>query len=72
MIKNEKYSLIHRKLTDREESTDSIPCIEDADDLQIEELQNIAVGNNKYEFVFSRSEVCNQLSTIDNEETKDG
>lgn len=63
----------YSKLTDKEESLDSTPCIEDVDDsLPVEELKKIAAGNNLYEEIFGKNNGTNQVSAIDGEDNKDG
>ncbi|XP_061394616.1 cell division cycle and apoptosis regulator protein 1-like [Musca vetustissima] len=59
-------SLVHyRKLTDKKESADALAKIEDADDLDLEELKDIAAGNNKYEFVFGETQHSNYAIPIE-------
>ncbi|XP_054729601.1 cell division cycle and apoptosis regulator protein 1-like isoform X1 [Anastrepha obliqua] len=43
-----RQAFYYRKLTDKEESVEAPPKIEDADDIPSEELNKIALGNNVY------------------------
>ncbi|XP_073831168.1 cell division cycle and apoptosis regulator protein 1-like [Musca autumnalis] len=59
-------SMVHyRKLTHKKEAADALAKIEDADDLALEELKDLASGNNKYEFVFGETHVNNVATPID-------
>uniref|UniRef100_A0A1B0GAE5 SAP domain-containing protein n=1 Tax=Glossina morsitans morsitans TaxID=37546 RepID=A0A1B0GAE5_GLOMM len=51
-----RQAIYYRKLTDKEESLDTVPTIEDNDDLPEEELQRIAAGNWFYEHIFAQSD----------------
>ncbi|KAM7348866.1 cell division cycle and apoptosis regulator protein 1-like isoform 2-T2 [Cochliomyia hominivorax] len=66
-----RQQIYYRKLTDKEESLESPPAIEDVDDLPTEEFKLIAAGNNQYESVFGRNN--NQsVSAISSDDNKDG
>ncbi|XP_065366379.1 cell division cycle and apoptosis regulator protein 1-like isoform X2 [Calliphora vicina] len=67
-----RQAIYYRKLTDKEESLESTPAIEDVDDLPIEELQRIAAGNNQYENIFGSNNNHNQVSAIEGDDSKDG
>ncbi|XP_075156283.1 cell division cycle and apoptosis regulator protein 1-like [Haematobia irritans] len=63
-----KQSIHYRKLTDKEQTDESIPSIEDKDDIPVEELKDIAVGNNKYEFVFGENHFSYGVTPLDEDE----
>lgn len=66
------YVILFSKLTDREELQEAPPSIEDADDLPLEEMRDIASGNNKYEFVFGESHTTHCVVPLDGGENNDG
>ncbi|XP_037805518.1 cell division cycle and apoptosis regulator protein 1-like isoform X2 [Lucilia sericata] len=67
-----RQAIYYRKLTDKEETQEAPPAIEDVDDLPMEELQLIAAGNNQYENIFGRKDNCKQTTAIDGDDNKDG
>ncbi|XP_046802057.1 cell division cycle and apoptosis regulator protein 1-like [Lucilia cuprina] len=68
-----RQAIYYRKLTDKEETQEAPPAIEDVDDLPMEELQLIAAGNNQYENIFGRKDHCKQTTAIDgDDDNKDG
>lgn len=65
------FNFIYSKLTDKEETLESTPAIEDDDGLSVEELERLAAGNNQYESVFGRHQ-NQQISVIEGDDNKDG
>ncbi|XP_037936837.1 cell division cycle and apoptosis regulator protein 1-like [Teleopsis dalmanni] len=56
------HQIYYRKITDKEESLDAPPTLQDADDIPEDELKDIALGNNKYDSILNEKVVSKQSS----------